>query len=105
MFEQDASPTARPRDWNFGVYWAQSRIEECLTPELIALIDTVQTDPSYRRVEDSVFPIYNGYTMESIKDVPAPLAIRLHRRRWLNLLRTGLDVRVRRLGFPLFGSE
>jgi hypothetical protein len=96
VFEQDASPTARPRDWNFGVYWAQSRIEECLPPELTALIDTVQTDPSYRRAEDSVFPIYHGWTMAPIKDVPAPYAIRLQRRAWLDLLRTGLDVQVRR---------
>ena len=94
MFERDESPTVRPRDWNFGIYWAQSRVEECLTPELNALIDTVQTDPSYRRYEGSVFHVYNGVTGEVIKTFPAPDAIRLRRRPWLDLIRTGVDVRV-----------
>ena len=102
MFEQDASPTIRSRDWNFGIYWAQSRIEECLTAELSALIDTVQVDASYRHYEGSVFPIYNGYTMELMKELPAPHAIRLKRRAWLDLLRTGVDVRVSR---PLYSPH
>ncbi|KAK4101186.1 FAD/NAD(P)-binding domain-containing protein [Parathielavia hyrcaniae] len=93
IFEQDASPTARPRDWDFGVYWAQSRIDECLTSELKALVDTVQTDPSYRRNEGSVMPVYNGFTGKLISELPAPYAIRLRRRAWLDLIRTGLDVR------------
>ncbi|KAK4155973.1 hypothetical protein C8A00DRAFT_41448 [Chaetomidium leptoderma] len=93
VFEQDDSPSARPRDWNFGVYWAQSRIEECLTPELNALIDTVQTDSSYRRYEGSVCPIRNGVTGELLKDIATPYAIRLRRRAWLHLISTGLDVR------------
>ncbi|KAK4237010.1 hypothetical protein C8A03DRAFT_35049 [Achaetomium macrosporum] len=92
VFEQDGSPTARPRDWSFGIYWAQSRIEACLPPELSALVDTVQTDPSYRRHEGSFMPMYNGLTGEPLKKIPAPHAIRLRRRAWLDLLRTGLDV-------------
>ena len=95
VFEQDASPTSRPRDWDFGIYWAQSRITECLTPELNALIGTVQTDPSYQPHEGSIVPIYNGTTGDRVKEVDAPFAIRLRRRAWLDLLRTGLDVRVR----------
>jgi hypothetical protein len=94
VFERDASPTARPRDWNFGIYWAQSRIEECLTPELNALIDTTQVDPSYRHYPESTLPIHNGVTGDLLKELPAPDAIRLRRRPWLNLLRTGVDVRV-----------
>ncbi|KAL2130378.1 hypothetical protein VTI74DRAFT_6540 [Chaetomium olivicolor] len=93
VFEQDASPTARPRDWNIGIYWAQSRIEECLTTELNALVDTVQTNPSYQRHEDSVLPILNGATGEILKELAAPNAIRLRRRSWLGLIRTGIDVR------------
>ncbi|KAK4140987.1 uncharacterized protein C8A04DRAFT_31422 [Dichotomopilus funicola] len=93
IFEQDASPTARQRDWDFGIYWAQSRIAECLTPELNALIDTVQTDPSYRHHAGSTMPIHNGATGELLKELPAPHAIRLRRRAWLDLIRTGLDVR------------
>ncbi|GAB1318079.1 FAD-dependent monooxygenase cctM [Madurella fahalii] len=93
VFEQDESPTARQRDWSFGIYWAQSRIVECLTPELYARIDTAQTDRAYRHAEGSVLPIYNGTTGEPLKELPAPHAIRLRRRTWLELIRTGLDVR------------
>ncbi|KXX79373.1 FAD-dependent urate hydroxylase [Madurella mycetomatis] len=93
VFEQDEAPTARQRDWNFGIYWAQSRIEECLAPELYALIDTVQTDRAYRHTEGSVLPIYNGMTGESLRDLPAPHAIRLRRRAWLDLIRNGLNLR------------
>jgi hypothetical protein len=84
----------RPRDWNFGVYCAQSRIEECLPPELSALIDTVQTDPSYRRHKGSIFPIYNGVTAEPVKEHDVPYAIRLRKSAWLDLIRIGVDVRV-----------
>ncbi|KAH6641878.1 hypothetical protein F5144DRAFT_565115 [Chaetomium tenue] len=93
IFEKDESTTVRLRDWNFGVYWAQSRIEECLTPELSALIDTVQTDPSYRRYAESIFPIYHNVTGEMVQALPAPYAIRLRRRAWINFLKEGLDVR------------
>lgn len=67
-----------------------------MTPELTALIDTVQTDPSYRRHEGSIVPVYNGVTGEKLKEIDAPFAIRLKRSAWLDLLRAGLDVRVSR---------
>ena len=107
VFEQDSGPDARPRDWSFGIYWAQSRIDECLTDDLKALVDTVQTDPSYRRIPDSVLPLYHGTTGELLKALPAPYAIRLKRKAWLGLLRTGVDVRVRHLPiylYPIFPS-
>ncbi|KAK3346884.1 hypothetical protein B0T25DRAFT_571986 [Lasiosphaeria hispida] len=91
--EQDSSPTARPRDWNFGIYWAQARLEEILTPELNAALDTMQTDPAYKRHAGSVLPLINGKTGEPLKDLGAPYCLRLRRRPWLELLRGGLDVR------------
>lgn len=101
IFEQDQSAAVRPRDWNFGVYWAQSRLEECLTPELNALVDSVQPNPAYRRRKDSILPVFNGITGEIIKEVPAPEVIRLARKRWLDLIKTGLDVRVSQPQPPL----
>ncbi|KAH6838344.1 hypothetical protein B0I37DRAFT_387560 [Chaetomium sp. MPI-CAGE-AT-0009] len=92
VFEKDESTAVRSRDWNFGVYWAQSRIEECLTPELNARIDTVQTDPSYRRHAESILPIYNGMTGELRQALPAPYAIRLKRKAWVDMIKEGLDV-------------
>lgn len=102
VFEQDSGPDARPRDWSFGIYWAQSRIDECLTDELKALVDTAQTDPSYRRNPDSVLPLYHGTTGELLKTLPAPDAIRLKRKAWLGLLRTRVEVRVSHLPIYLY---
>ncbi|KAK3296637.1 uncharacterized protein B0H64DRAFT_415985 [Chaetomium fimeti] len=93
VFEKDESTAARARDWSFGVYWAQSRIEECLTPELNLLLDTVQTDPSYRRHAESVLPVYHGVTGEILQPIPAPYAIRLKRRAFVDMIKKGLDVR------------
>ncbi|KIM96787.1 hypothetical protein OIDMADRAFT_169581 [Oidiodendron maius Zn] len=93
VFEQDASPYERPRDWNFGIYWAQSRLDECLSEDMRARVVDVQTDPSHRPSEDTVMPIYNGQTGEHMKDLPAPFSIRLHRRRWLEMLSDGVNIK------------
>ncbi|KAK7052878.1 hypothetical protein VNI00_004198 [Paramarasmius palmivorus] len=34
VFEQDAALDARPRDWDFGIYWAQTPLADCLPPEI-----------------------------------------------------------------------
>ncbi|KAK3986103.1 hypothetical protein QBC44DRAFT_311584 [Cladorrhinum sp. PSN332] len=93
VFEQDPSSTSRPRDWNFGIYWAQSRLEECLPPDLHALIKSTQTDPTHEPSPDETLNIYNGNTGEVINRIPAPYSMRIRRRPWLELLKTGIDVR------------
>ncbi|KAK5662465.1 hypothetical protein OQA88_8376 [Cercophora sp. LCS_1] len=93
VFEQDGSPTARPRDWNFGIYWAQSRLEEILPPAIRSLLDTAQTDPSHKRSPHSTLPILKGTTGEVLKNLEAPFSIRLRRRAWLDLIRRDIDAR------------
>ncbi|KAK0631243.1 hypothetical protein B0T14DRAFT_559063 [Immersiella caudata] len=92
VFEQDASPTARPRDWNFGIYWAQSRLEECLPDAIRQRLQTVQADPAARPSADSVLPIYDGITGEMLSPAGAPFAVRYRRRAWLGLIGEGLDI-------------
>ncbi|TAQ87030.1 hypothetical protein B7494_g4654 [Chlorociboria aeruginascens] len=92
VFEQDATPFARPRDWNFGIYWAQSRLDECLSDEKRAKLLTVQTDPSYKPSSSSILPVYNGQTGELMKELPAPWSLRIHRRKWLKMLSTDIDI-------------
>ena len=94
MFEQDTALGARPRDWNIGIYWAQSRLDECLSDDLKAQLETVQTDPSYKPNADSVMPVHNGQTGELLKNLPAPWSLRIHRRKWLKLLSKDVDVKV-----------
>lgn len=94
VFEKDASPTARPRDWNFGIYWALSPLESILPPELHDRLRMVQTDVTHEPNADSVMPIFNGASGELLRALETPFSIRLRRRSWLDLLRTGIDVRV-----------
>ena len=43
---------------------------------------------------DHVMPIFNGQTGELLKTVPTPNSIRLHRRNFLRILSTDIDIRV-----------
>ncbi|PQE18137.1 fad binding domain-containing protein [Rutstroemia sp. NJR-2017a BBW] len=103
IFEQDSSLMQRPRDWNFGIYWAQTRLDECLTEKLKALLYTVQTEsgravlrilsPKYTPNAESILPVINGETGSLMKNIPAPWSLRLRRKKWLELLSQDLDIR------------
>jgi hypothetical protein len=93
VFEQDASLAGRPRDWNFGIYWAQVPLAECLPDHLSRLVESAQVDSRAPNAEDFL-PIYNAQSGELMKKVPAPYCIRLHRGKFLSLLSTGLDIQV-----------
>ncbi|KAF5361511.1 hypothetical protein D9758_006216 [Tetrapyrgos nigripes] len=94
VFEQDASIDARPRDWSFGVYWAQSPLKECL-PEGVDekfLAENAQVD-NLTPSADLVLPQYNTETGELIKNIPTPYSMRLQRRKFLRILSQGIDIR------------
>lgn len=93
VFEQDASLAGRPRDWNFGIYWAQAPLDECLPEHLSRLVESAQVGSRAPSAADFL-PIYNGQSGELMKKVPAPYNIRLHRGRFLRLISTGIDIRV-----------
>lgn len=40
-------------------------------------------------------PIYNGQTGELLNVLPAPFNLRLQRRKFIKLISTGIDIRVR----------
>ncbi|THU96336.1 FAD/NAD(P)-binding domain-containing protein [Dendrothele bispora CBS 962.96] len=93
VFEQDAAIDARERDWSFGVYWAQSRLGECL-PEGVDetyLLENVQVD-KYIADEDAFIPCLNGVTGELTSKIPTPFSIRLQRRKFIKLLSQGIDI-------------
>ena len=50
-------------------------------------------------------PIYNGQSGELMKKIPAPYNIRLHRRKFLKLISTGIDIRVSSPSALLTGCE
>lgn len=91
VYEQDRALDQRTRDWNYGIYWAQVPLHDCLPEHLAKRIEDAQVD-DHRAGPDEVMPIFNGQTEALLKNVPAPYNIRLARRRFLRLIREGLDV-------------
>lgn len=71
IFEQDAGLYARPRDWSFGIYWAQNGLGSCLPDELHHLVKTVQTDDTYDTDKTNTMPIYNGKSGELLTPMSA----------------------------------
>jgi hypothetical protein len=94
VFEQDTKADARPRDWNYGIYWAQSNLAECLPSDLVSQLQSAQVD-SHTPSESDVLPIYNGETGEPLIYLPAPYNFRLQRRKFLKLISTGIDIQVK----------
>ncbi|CAK4004220.1 FAD NAD(P)-binding domain-containing [Lecanosticta acicola] len=92
VYEQDASLQARARDWNFGIYWAQVPLQECLPEYLHSEVENAQVD-EHRASEDEVMPIINGETGDVLKAVPIPYNIRLARKRFLRAISNGVDIR------------
>jgi hypothetical protein len=40
-------------------------------------------------------PVYNSETGQLMKNLPTPWSLRLQRRKWVDLLSEGIDIRVR----------
>ncbi|KAF2087053.1 FAD/NAD(P)-binding domain-containing protein, partial [Saccharata proteae CBS 121410] len=92
VFEQSASPTARPRDWNFGIYWAQSPLSECLPKSITDKLPEAQIDDHIPSADDTL-QVRNGLTGELMKEVPTPFNLRLRRKKFIELISEGIDIR------------
>ncbi|KAF2841942.1 FAD/NAD(P)-binding domain-containing protein [Patellaria atrata CBS 101060] len=101
VYEADPTPTHRPRDWNFGIYWAQSPLGNCLPQELNDQLTACQVD-IHTPAADDILPVLNGKTGEVLKEVAAPFNLRLQRRKFIQLLGTGIDIQY---GKRLVGVE
>lgn len=94
VFEQDDSLDQRSRDWDFGIYWAQTPLDECLLDDVRDKIITAQVD-NIQPSADDFLPVYNGLTSEIIHTIPTPHYIRLRRREFARVLGNEIDIRVR----------
>ncbi|RYP90112.1 hypothetical protein DL770_003734 [Monosporascus sp. CRB-9-2] len=92
VFEQATSLSERPRDWNFGLYWAQSPLAECLPDELSAQVEDTQIDERKPSPDDKL-RTFNAQSGELLKDIPVPNYLRLAKRRFCQMLTQGLDIR------------
>ncbi|KAJ9640316.1 hypothetical protein H2199_005855 [Coniosporium tulheliwenetii] len=91
VFEQASSIDARPRDWNFAIYWAQSPLEQCLPEDINNLLLTAQVDNHVPNAKDAI-PVFHGETGEKIKEIPAPYSLRLGKKKFTRLISRGLDI-------------
>ncbi|KAK7522760.1 uncharacterized protein IWZ02DRAFT_490182 [Phyllosticta citriasiana] len=92
VFERDPDLDSRPRDWNFGVYWAQTSLDECLPKETKEKIISAQVD-KFLPSPDAFIPFFNGITGELMTKIDSPYYLRLRRREFARVMGTGIDVR------------
>ncbi|KAL1628372.1 hypothetical protein SLS54_001945 [Diplodia seriata] len=93
VFEQDESLDQRSRDWDFGIYWAQTPLEACLPADVRGRILTAQVDDVVPSA-DAFFPMFNAETGEVLHRVPTPYYLRLRRREFARVMGAGIDIRV-----------
>lgn len=94
IFEREHYLNERPRDWSFGIYWAQSSLLECLPKSLLGRLNTAQVDPSRTSTPDDYMRLINGKTAEELSRVPTPNVYRLRRSKFRALSAEGIDVQV-----------
>lgn len=94
VLEREQYLNERPRDWSFGIYWAQSSLTECLPTSLLNKLNTAQVDLSRRPSQCDYMRLMNGTTAEELSRVSTPNVYRLRRSRFRTLLAEGIGIRV-----------
>ena len=94
VFEQEHYLNERPRDWSFGIYWAQAALIECVPKSLLSRFNTAQVDPLQPPSPDDFIRLVNGETAEELTRVPTPHVYRLKRSAFRALLAEGIDIQV-----------
>ncbi|ROV90639.1 hypothetical protein VMCG_10041 [Cytospora schulzeri] len=92
VFEQDASLDERSRDWDFGIYWSQTPLKDCLPEDVQCKIITAQVDNIMPKA-DAYLPAFHGETGELIHKIPTPYYLRLRRKEFARVLGNGIDIR------------
>ena len=94
VFERENHLNERSRDWSFGIYWAQSWLQECLPDTLHSKLNAAQVDPSRSPDPDDRIRLLNGKTAEQLLCLPTPNLYRLKRSQFRVLLTEGIDIQV-----------
>lgn len=98
VFERERFLNERPRDWTFGIYWAQDWLRECLPASLLGRLNEAQVDRGRRPGAEDYMRMVNGSNGEDLTVVRAPGVVRLRRSRFRGFLvggeGEGVDVKV-----------
>ncbi|KAI9714928.1 MAG: hypothetical protein M1812_006241 [Candelaria pacifica] len=93
VYERNASPTSRTRDWNMGLHWALPALKSLIPPALFARLQSTQVDPNTPTKPAETLRFLNGKTGETMGEAHIEGFYRLRRSKIRNLLTEGLDVR------------
>ncbi|KAL8782626.1 MAG: hypothetical protein Q9213_005213 [Squamulea squamosa] len=94
IFEREGYLNQRPRDWNFGVFWAQEALNQCLPSNLQSRLADARVDPVDARNYDNTLPIFNAESGDLLIRQPTPGVLRLRRSAFRQLIAEGLDIQV-----------
>lgn len=94
VYEREDFLNARGRNWNFGIYWAQAPLSECLPQTLQDEITKAQVNPFSVPSKDATMPILNAESGEVLMRAPTPQVLRLNRARFREMLARGVDIKV-----------
>ncbi|KAL2802741.1 FAD/NAD(P)-binding domain-containing protein [Aspergillus granulosus] len=90
VYEKDASPQARERNWTFGLHWGAEPLRALVPAHVFAQIEAAQVDPHVATKETDRLPFKNGATGELIKEIESSKFYRLRRDKFRAMLLTGL---------------
>ncbi|KAG8531886.1 uncharacterized protein KY384_003522 [Bacidia gigantensis] len=93
VYEREVHLNARGRNWNFGIYWAQAPLAECLPQPVQDAISKAQVKPHAKIDEGATMPILNAETGEVLMRAPTPNVLRLNRARLREVLAQAIDVK------------
>ena len=97
VYEREDYLNARGRNWNFGIYWAQAPLAECLPQTLQDEITKAQVNPFSLPSKDATMPVLNAESGEVLMRAPTPQVLRLNRARFREMLARGVDIKVHRV--------
>ncbi|KAB5575398.1 hypothetical protein GE09DRAFT_1091864 [Coniochaeta sp. 2T2.1] len=91
IYEKEASPQARDRNWTFGLHWGCEPLRALVPGHVFAQIEATQVDPHVATKDTDRLPFKNGATGELIKEIESSKFYRLRRDKFRAMLLTGLD--------------
>lgn len=94
VYEREEYLNTRPRDWNYGIYWAQSPLAECLPKDVQEALKEAQVDPTHIPDDKDTVLLLHAETGETLMRVPTPFHIRYSRSKFRKTISEGLDIQV-----------
>ena len=94
VYERESHLNARSRNWNYGIYWAQAPLAECLPQNLQDSLWKAQVDPNRPPSDKDSLQILNAETGAVLARPPTPNVYRLNRNRFREMAIEGIEVKV-----------